>query len=88
MSFDVGAEAQRAAEERLVAITEAEEALDENPEAEVDYPACAPFCGCETCVVREVLDAAWPVIIGGMAAFLARNNHGAAGRLLLGEFRT
>jgi hypothetical protein len=20
----------------------------------------APYCGCDTCIVREVLDAAWP----------------------------
>lgn len=25
-------------------------------------PASAPYCGCQNCVVREVLYAAWPVI--------------------------
>jgi hypothetical protein len=24
---------------------------------------CGPFCGCDTCIVREVLDAAWPHIL-------------------------
>lgn len=61
---DYGALAQKAAEEHLTACWEAYwaeeecESLDELPES----PACAPFCGCETCVVREVLYAAWPII--------------------------
>jgi hypothetical protein len=31
-------------------------------DAEVPSPAVGPFCGCETCVVREVLAGAWPAI--------------------------
>lgn len=27
---------------------------------EPNDPSCAPFDGCDTCVVREILDAAWP----------------------------
>ena len=33
--------------------------LDETDPAEVADPAYGPFCGCNTCVVREVLTAAW-----------------------------
>lgn len=29
-------------------------------------PSTAPYCGCETCVIREVLSAAWPVIEEGV----------------------
>ena len=53
---DYGLEAQRAAEEHLSLCLEAE--WDE----EVDDPSSAPFCGCLTCIVREVLHAAWPVL--------------------------
>lgn len=56
--------AQKAGEERLQAIAEYElqtEELGEPPP--IDYPAVAPWCGCDTCVVREVLDAAWPHLL-------------------------
>ena len=56
------AAAQRAGEERLNLISEYEEAAEEGG-GEIDgieSPAMAPWCGCPTCVVREVLDAAWP----------------------------
>ena len=46
---------QRAAEEHLDACAEALFAMDEGKE--VDSPASAPYCGCETCVVRETLYA-------------------------------
>lgn len=49
------AAAQTAAEERLEALW-AREFDDE--EGEVD--SAGPFCGCVTCEVREVLDAAYP----------------------------
>lgn len=29
-------------------------------------PASAPYCGCQTCLVREVLYAAWPIIEEGV----------------------
>ena len=48
--------AQRAAEGRLM---RAWEFLNE----ENDGSALAGvFCGCETCVIREILDAAWPAL--------------------------
>lgn len=55
---DYGLEAQRAAEEHLERLYEADE-MDEYPE---DYPALAPFCGCTTCIVREVLYVGWPIL--------------------------
>jgi hypothetical protein len=57
---------QRAAEERLAACNErlwAEEEGDVDVEHDGPYPAVAPYCGCDTCVVREVLDAAWPIML-------------------------
>jgi hypothetical protein len=53
---------QRAAEAHLAACQEAmwnEEEPD--PTKWPESPASAPFCGCETCVVREVLYAGWQV---------------------------
>jgi hypothetical protein len=50
---------QEKAEERLAACNEAlwweQEREGEPPES----PATAPFCGCDTCIVREVLSATW-----------------------------
>ena len=51
---DVGVLAQRAAEDHLAACWEALDIMEESP-------ASAPFCGCQTCEVREVLYAAWPI---------------------------
>lgn len=57
---DWGVVAQRAAEEHLLACYAAMHSLDEG--VEVEDPAVGPFCGCETCEVREVLHAAWPIL--------------------------
>lgn len=35
---------------------------DEEERPAGDDPASAPYCACQTCLVREVLYAAWPVI--------------------------
>ena len=52
--------AQRSAEERLSL------AVDSVWEDDPEHPAYAimagPFCGCDTCVVREIIDAAWPFL--------------------------
>jgi hypothetical protein len=56
-------EVQRAAEERLAACNEALWADDAGEEYDGPYPAVGPYCGCDTCVVREVLDAAWPIML-------------------------
>jgi len=37
------------------------------PEGLVVDPASAPFDGCDTCVVREVLFAAWPIMVESAA---------------------
>lgn len=56
---DWGAEAHEAAAKHLEAIYEAEHEgvidLDESP-------AMGPWDGCDTCLIREILHAAWPVI--------------------------
>lgn len=67
-SRDYGVEAQVAAEAHIVACwawlnQEQDEAGD--PDA-VD-PASAPFDGCQTCEVREILYAAWPILVEGVA---------------------
>jgi hypothetical protein len=46
--------AQRSAEARLF------DCMDGLYDDEVGDSAIGPFCGCYTCIVREVLDAAWP----------------------------
>ena len=58
---DWGVLAQKAAEKHLAACMEAMFAMDEGEE-EVESPASATFCGCDTCIVREVLYAAWPIL--------------------------
>lgn len=68
---DAGFVAQRAAEAHLAACQEAFWA-GEDPDgpywepdwetAAMNSPASAPFDGCDTCIVREVLHAAWPII--------------------------
>jgi hypothetical protein len=58
-------EAHEAAEAHLgacyAALHAEDDVLDEDgplPES----PASAPFCACETCEVREILFAAWPIL--------------------------
>ena len=48
--------AQKAAE---TVLARAWEFLDEENDGEM---LDAPFCGCDTCVVREVVMAAWPYL--------------------------
>lgn len=59
---DFGLLAQEAAVRHLLACEDAlaEEGWNEGEEPP-ESPASAPFCGCHTCVVREVLYAAWPI---------------------------
>ena len=38
----------------------AEEERDDGEE--VESPAVGPFCGCDTCITRETIAGAWPVI--------------------------
>ena len=50
---------QRAAEQHLAACQEAFWAMEERGEIDAASPAFGPFCGCDTCVVREVLSVCW-----------------------------
>jgi hypothetical protein len=53
--------AQQAAEDHLAACEAAlwrEEEGEDGPES----PAHAPYDGCDTCMVREVLAAVWPIL--------------------------
>jgi hypothetical protein len=57
--------AQAAAERRLAYCNAVMYADEDDADADVDveFPdehAAGPYCGCDTCIVREVLDAAWP----------------------------
>lgn len=59
--IDYGWLAQQAAEQHLDALNEAEERATDGED--VDWPdSAAPYCGCQTCVIREVLHAAWPYL--------------------------
>jgi hypothetical protein len=63
--------AQAAAERRLAYLTAMlyveEEGVDGDvADIEAEFPderSAGPYCGCDTCIVREVLDAAWPHIL-------------------------
>ena len=60
---DIGIKAQRAAEAHLAACYDAMNQWEEDEyDSSIESPASAPFCGCDTCVVREVLWAAWPIL--------------------------
>jgi hypothetical protein len=61
---DPHARAQQAAEDHLAACYDALHDSDAGKaEEEIDYPdSQGPFCGCETCVVREVLHAIRPYL--------------------------
>jgi hypothetical protein len=66
--IDHEAAAQKAAEERLAycnAQLYEDEIEDGNelPAPGEGQEPCGPFCGCDTCIVREVLDAAWPHLL-------------------------
>lgn len=66
MTDDPGYQAQRAAEAHLAACNEAFWAAEEMAAGadweDIESPASAPYDACDTCVVREVLYAAWPII--------------------------
>lgn len=65
--IDWGYIAHQNAEKHLEACYEALNAEEEG-EAEIESPACAPFCGCDTCVVREVVYASWGAIANATRA--------------------
>lgn len=55
-AVDYGRLAHEAAEEHLRAIQEAEDSGGEYPEM------AGPWDGCETCAIREILFAIWPIV--------------------------
>lgn len=74
--IDWGLIAHQNAEKHLEACYEALEAEEEG-EADIESPACAPFCGCNTCVVREVVYASWGTIANATraGAFVEYDTH-------------
>lgn len=70
---DYGVQAQRAAENHLQSCNEWMEYYDEGESGGAERPAgddpsFAPYDGCETCVIREALFAAYPVLQEGITA--------------------
>lgn len=59
---DIGPALQDAAQQHLEQCWQEYYALEEDPEATIDDVASAPFDGCDTCMAREVLAGAWPLI--------------------------
>jgi hypothetical protein len=77
--YDDPGPAMQAAAERHLELVWAAFYRDEEDEEqvegeEIESPAVGPFCGCETCTVREVLAGAWPLI---EAYFAGREAPGA-----------
>lgn len=69
---DYGNEAHQAAERHLTACYDALEAEEFGAE-DVTWPDLdAPFCGCMTCVTREILSAGWPALLEGAREQIAR----------------
>lgn len=60
-AIDWGMRMQDAAERHLAAVNDAYWREEEGED--VASPAFAPYDGCDTCVVREVLAGAWPVMV-------------------------
>ena len=61
---DLAQKAQRAAEARLADVTDRFWADEEGAEDAWDgWDGTAPYCGCETCLVREILTGAWPMLL-------------------------
>lgn len=53
--------AQQAAEQRLFDVNDRfGREMDDDETAWDDFDGVAPYCGCDTCLVREILSAAWP----------------------------
>lgn len=50
--------AQRAAEHRFDMAMDS--VYSEDDDVYDNLELAGPFCGCTTCIVREILDAAWP----------------------------
>ena len=77
---DFGLEAQKAAEEHLMACQAALDfedygdyysgAGEEFEAPEFPENMAAPYCGCETCVIRETLHVSWPILLEAAKSWL------------------
>jgi hypothetical protein len=74
--IDWGALAQQAAEAHLVACEDAMDGEQDSPDPAdwPESPACGPYDGCHTCMVREVLFASWPVLACSVLTDVAETN--------------
>ena len=60
---DAERDAQHAAEARLADVNDRYwREMDDDDTAWDDFDGTAPYCGCDTCLVREILIAAWPAL--------------------------
>ena len=55
--------AHRDANKRIDGCFAAIYAIEDDDPAIAADPSCAPFCGCNTCITREILDAAYPALL-------------------------
>lgn len=60
---DLAQKAQRAAEVRLHEAMDRYWASEEGDDTAWDDWDGAPYDGCDTCLVREVLQGAWPILL-------------------------
>jgi hypothetical protein len=60
---DVGTEIQRKAEEHLMKCQQQLFGEEEGIDADVELETFGVYCGCETCIVREVLGTAWEALV-------------------------
>lgn len=63
----------RKARDHVVACSEAFYA-EESGQEDVENPAVAPFCGCDDCIVREILVVAWGDLISGAIIYIEENS--------------
>lgn len=82
---DFALEAHQAALQHLAACQAAEE-IEQAGGTPEDWPDTAgPYCGCDTCCVRETLFAAWPLLLEAARQEVATG--GTGGEVATGELR-
>lgn len=82
MSGDFEQYIQHKAEAHLEACITADDPFFED-EPEGESPATAPFCGCTTCIVREVLSVCWDEMVEEVERTHAHAASGTMPRLQL-----
>lgn len=74
-------DAHRASEAHLDALMDALNIEEEG--GTPDWPeSLGPFCGCQTCCIREALAAAWPHMLALAADLVLEHGYAAAARVL------